>query len=165
MLKRNGNSFGCFGKQKKIINTWLWMIFLYGLIVVLVSCAAPRPESSVLSCNIPPLILQEKIKTILEASSLNLRIISVYEGRIETEFEESLGEFHGILWGKKRWQKRIKYIITIRPGWNNTERSEVSIYAEIEHRVNEHYPWEHKEYVYCGYKISEILRRISEINK
>lgn len=171
MLKLNYNSFKCLGKQKNIINICFCVILLYGLIIGMVSCATiqggkgSQPRSSRLSCNIPPVILQEKIKTVLEEPPLNLNVISAYEGRIETEFEERPGEFRGILWARKRNQERIKYIITIKPRWNNTESSEVSIYAKIDYRLNDHFEWEPKKSADNKNRILEIFRSIDRIDK
>ncbi|MEA2095298.1 MAG: hypothetical protein U9P73_01210 [Candidatus Cloacimonadota bacterium] len=165
MLKLNRNSLKCFGRQKDVITIWFWMILLYGLIIGMVSCAAPRQGHSHLSCNIPPVILQEKIKTVLEEPPLNLNVISAFEGRIETEFEEYPGEVHGYLWFKKTWQERIKYIIIIKQSWGNSESSDVSIDAEIEHRLNDRFKWDPKKPTNENNKISEIFQRIDRIDK
>ena len=165
MLKLNYNSFKCLGKQKNIINICFCVILLYGLIIGMVSCAAPRPISPDLSCNIPPEILQEKIITILEKPPLDLNVISVYQGRIETEYEERPGELQGYLWFKKRWQEQIKYIIIIRQSWGNPESSEVNIYAEIQHRLNDRFEWEPKKSADNNNKILEIFQCINKLNK
>ena len=68
--------------KKNIFISWLWVIILYGLIIGIVSCAAPRPVSPDLSCNVPREILQEKIKAILEEPPLNLNVISAYASEL-----------------------------------------------------------------------------------
>ena len=165
MLKRNCNLFKYFRKYNNIINTWLLAIILYGLIIGIVSCAAPMQVSSRLSCNIPPVVLQEKIKTVLGKPPLNLNVISALEGRIETEFEEYPGEVHGYLWFKKTWQERIKYIIIIEQNWGNSENSKVTISTKIEHRLNDRFEWERKKPNNDNSKISEIFQCIDRIDK
>jgi len=165
MLKRNYNLFENLRKQKTISTSWLWVILMYSIIFILVSCAAPRPLSSTMNYNIPHVILQEKIKTILNDPSLNLNVKSAYEGRIETEFEEYPGEVHGYLWFKKTWQERIKYIIIIKQSWDNSQNSEVTIYTEIDHRLNDRFEWERKKSDNENNKISEIFNSIDRIDK
>ncbi|MDP8267450.1 MAG: hypothetical protein P9L97_01860 [Candidatus Tenebribacter davisii] len=164
-MKRNYNLFENLGKQKTISTSWLWVILMYSIIFILVSCAASRPPSFTMNYNIPPVILQEKIKTILDDPSLNLNVISAYEGRIETEFEDYPGEVHGYLWFKKIWQERIKYIIIIKQSWGNSQNSEVTIYTEIEHRLNDRFEWERKKTNNKNNKISEIFQNIDRIDK
>ena len=150
--------------QKDILVHWIKAILLFILMIVfLLSCAEMPPTKRSLpsrTYDLLPQILHEKIVHILQDPPLNLRVMSAYNGKIETDYMEYEGEFHGILFWKKRWKERIKYFISIDRDWHSPERSCLSIYSITEHRPNENYLWAFKGSASTKDKVAQILEVI-----
>ncbi len=168
-MKRNSftkNNWVFLGTQvqKDILVHWIKAILLFTLIIVFwPSCAEVRPiERSLPSrtYNLLPQVLNEKIVHILQDPPLNMPVVSAYDGKIETDYMECEGEFHGILFWKKRWKERIKYYITIGRDWDCPERSCLSIYSITEHRPNQNYSWAFKESASTKDKVAQVLEVI-----
>ncbi len=133
------------------------------MLVFFLSLAEARTMERLLpsrTYNFLPQVLHEKIVLILKSSPLNMSVVSAYEGKIETDYKECEGEFHGILFWKKRWKERIKYYITIVRDWTFPARSCLSIYSVTEQRPNENYSWSFKESGFTRNKVSYILEVI-----
>jgi len=139
-------------------------LFLFTFILVFfLSLAEARTMERLLpsrTYNLLPQVLHEKIVLILKAPPLSMSVVSAYDGKIETDYTECEGEFHGILFWKKRWKERIKYYITIVRDWTFPERSCLSIYSVTEQRPNENYSWAFKESGLTKNKVSHILEVI-----
>jgi len=86
--------------------------------------------------------MQEIVVSALESSPLYLRTNVVDKGHIETQYEEYPGDVHGILFWKKQYQERSKYIIDLME-WEGEVK--ITVQSRTQERVNETYPWTNKD--------------------
>ena len=133
-----------------------------GLVIgLLVSCATgkpgPQPPPN-RTYTVPPAVLQQKIAAILPQPPLSLEIQAIHDGQIVTAYEQYAGEIRGLLWWKKRWQERVRYVIEVRqPAWYQPYKSQLFIRAEADHRPNSNYAWQSKRFAPLHNRVSEIL--------
>ena len=133
---------------RKVISSFMKNIFVM-ILFILFSVACPRritqAEVPNRIYNIRPELLQDRLVQILQEPPLNMSVESAYQGRIVTAYQEYLGDYHGHLFWRKRWQERKRYIILIDPSWSQPDVSAVYIEVEVEHRANQNYPWESRK--------------------
>ncbi len=136
-----------------------------GLVIgLLASCATGKPDPQPppnRTYTIPPTLLQKKIAAILPQPPLNLEIQAIRDGRIVTGYEQYAGGMRGLLWWKKRWQERVRYVIEIRqPIWYQPYKSLLFVRAEVDHRPNPNYAWQPKRSAPLHSRVPEILGTI-----
>lgn len=85
--------------------------------------------------------LNARVLEIIKSEPLDLTV-RVNEGsRIETSPKTYLGEEHGYLWWKHRWQEQTRFTIFIRPR-DIGGQSVLEVYSETFHRKNSNFSWE-----------------------
>ena len=124
------------------------LLIILGIIIVGVAIAVGLSMFSVPSeahvkrtIQVHPKILRDSLIRWIHLQPLGLQALKTHEGLIETNYEYYSGDEKGLLWWKKRYQERCRYIIEIQSAIEMRNTSILTITAQVEERVNENYPW------------------------
>jgi hypothetical protein len=84
---------------------------------------------------------------ILARPPLGIVVTAADQGVIETAYEEYPGAYYGILWWRRRWQRRTRYVFRVERAWDNSAHSRLIWDVHTETRPNPSYTWKREYFV------------------
>lgn len=106
-----------------------------------------QPRTGPRTYRLPPQELQDSLMAILARPPLEIVVTTADQGVIETAFEHYPGAYHGILWWRRRWQRRTRYVFMVEPAWDDSIYSRLIWDVHTETRPNSSYDWKREHFV------------------
>jgi hypothetical protein len=97
-----------------------------------------RHTASEWSAEMSPKEATDTVANVLKRTIPSIRIRSHLDNRVESEWLATDGRTAGILWWRRAWLGRVRYIVTASSVGSN---SQVTLYVEFEERPNSNWTW------------------------